>query len=95
MNEYLKNLRDAVTAMHGCACIHQTTSKVIETLDGKVVWQGDVETFDLQKHPQATKAFAWAWYNNSEPNYIAILNIPPINDPSDAVKAAIASGKFQ
>ena len=63
-------------------------------MDGKVVWQGDVETFDLQGHERATQAFAWAWQGEEEPNYIAVLNIPPINDPSDAVKAAIASGQF-
>ena len=94
MSEYIQNLKDAVTAMHGCDCSHVDTSKIIEVMDGKVIWQGDVETFDLQGHEQATQAFAWAWQKGDEPSYIAVLNTPPINDPSDAVKAAIASGQF-
>lgn len=60
MNEYIDNLKDAVTTVHGCDCSHVDTSRVIESMDGKVVWQGDVETFDLQDHKQATQAFAWA-----------------------------------
>ena len=91
---YLENLRDAVTAMHGCDCSHLETSTVIEQVEGKTIWSGKVETFDLRGHEDATQAFGWAWEEGGEPKYIAVLNVPPINDPSDAVKAAIASGQF-
>ena len=94
MSEYLQNLKEAVTAMHGCDCFHVSTSKVVEAMDGKVIWQGDVETFGLKGHESATQAFAWAWQGDGEPNYIAVLNVAPINDPSDAVRAAISSGTF-
>lgn len=94
MNEYLQNLKEAITAMHGCDCSHVSTHKVIETMNGNLIWSGDVESFNLHNHTTATQAFAWAWEQDSEPNYIAVLNIPPINDPLDAVKAVIASGRF-
>ena len=93
-SEYLKNLKDAITAMHGCDCVHISSMKVIEDYEAERVWEGDVEIFDLVSHPQATQAFAWAWEEDNEPKYIAVLNISPVNDASDAVRAAIASGQF-
>jgi hypothetical protein len=95
VSEYLDNLRDAVTAMHGCDCEHSATSRVVEMFEGRVVFSGDVETFTLSAHPQASLAFAWAFDDDGEPRYLAVLNVPPINDPSDAVRAAIASGHFK
>lgn len=95
MSQYLQNLSEAITAMHGCDCSHLSTAKVIEQVEGNIIWNGQVEIFHLSGHNQASKAFAWAWDNEGEPNYIAVLNMPPINDPSDAVKAAIASGSFK
>lgn len=95
MSEYLDNLRDAVTAMHGCDCDHSSTGRVVEMFEGRVVFDGNVETFTLSGHPQASLAFAWAFDDGGEPRYLAVLNVPPINDPSDAVRAAIASGNFR
>ncbi|MGB1259133.1 MAG: hypothetical protein ACPG6P_03755 [Akkermansiaceae bacterium] len=45
-------------------------------------------------HEKATQAFVWARQDKDEPRYTAALNTPPINDPSNAVKAAIAAGVF-
>ncbi len=95
MSEYLDNLRDAVSALHGCGCSHASTSRVIEFYDGQKVFDGDIETFTLSGHPIASEAFAWAFHNGIEPQYLAVLKAPPISDPSDAVRAAIASGQFK
>ena len=95
MGDFISSLGQAITAMHGCDCSHLETSTVIEQIEGKTIWSGKVETFDLEGHEAATQAFGWAWEENGEPKYIAVLNVPPINDPSDAVKAAIASGSFK
>lgn len=91
---YLDNLKRAVEAMHGCKGTHTGTATVHEQMDGKTVWKGNVESFDLDGHPKATKAFAWGWkYEAGEIRYLAVLNVPPINSPREAVQAAIASGK--
>lgn len=95
MSEYLQNLRDAVAALHGCDCSHSGTSRVVEFYEGRKVFDGEVETFSLEAHPEASEAFAWAFDNGSEPQYVAVLKLPPINDPSDAIRAAIASGAFK
>lgn len=94
MSEYLQNLREAVTALHGCDCLHASTSRVVEFYEGRKVFDGDIETFTLSSHPTASEAFAWAFHNGTEPQYVAVLKVPPINGPSDAVRAAIASGHF-
>lgn len=67
---------------------------MIEFYTGQKVFEGDIETFTLSGHPKAGAAFAWAFHNGTEPQYIAVLKVPQINDPSDAVRAAIASKAF-
>ncbi len=94
MSQYIQNLRDTVAALHGCDCSHSGTSRVVEFFEGQKVFDGNVETFALSGHPAASEAFAWAFQGVSEPQYVAVLNVPPINDPSDAVRAAIASGQL-
>ena len=95
MSEYLSNLSNAVTAMHGVSCSYAETVRVIESMDGKEIWKGDVEAFELVGHSKASKAYAWGYEDSDgKIQYIAILNVPPINSPREAVQAAIASGKF-
>lgn len=94
MTDYIKDLSEAVAALHGCHCSHLQTAHVHEMMDGQTVWQGEVETFDLTGHPKASKAFAWSWEDDAgEDHFVAVLNVPPINSPREAVQAAIASGK--
>lgn len=82
--------------MHGCQCAHEGTSHVHEIMDGKTVWEGDVETFTLSGHPQADKAFAWGYRDAAgEIRYLAVLNVPPIVSPREAVQAAIAGGRMR
>lgn len=95
MSEYLQNLKEAVTALHGCDCSRLDTSRVVEFWQGQKVFDGAVETFALSGHPTASEAFAWAFHNGTEPQYIAVLKVPSVNDPSDAVRAAVASGIFR
>ncbi len=81
--------------MHGCDCEHSGTSRVAEFFEGHKIFGGPIEAFALSGHPKASEAFAWAFKNHKEPEYVAVLKIPPINYPSDAVRAAIASGWFR
>lgn len=94
-SEYLENLRQAVSALHGCEASWRETSTVIEFFGNKKVFEGPIESFQLTGHPECTEAFAWAFDNGTEPQYVAVLNQGPIMTPSDAVRAAIASGAFR
>lgn len=89
-------LRTAIRAVHGCDSAHVETTKVTELWEGQLVWTGDVEVFDLVAHPLAQQAFAWSYKaDNGRIQSVAVLKVPPIETPSDAVRAAIASRKIQ
>ena len=93
MSDYLKHLTRAVTAMHG-SCSHASTVKIREEINGEIVWDGEVEIFDLKENKEAKRAFAWGYKgDDNEMQYISVLALPPIQTPRQAVQAAIASGK--
>lgn len=95
-SEYISSLSEAISQMHECKCSHFGTEKIKEEHDGKVVWEGEVEIFQLEGHADAKVAYGWGWEDDDkEIQYIGILNVPPIESAADAVKAAIASGQFK
>lgn len=95
MSEYISNLSQAIEAMHNCRCVHFGSEKVTEEHKGKEVWSGDVEIFHLEGHPDANVAYGWGWKDGSEDiQYIGVLQVPPVESPATAVKAAIASKQF-
>jgi hypothetical protein len=91
---YLRQLKDAIKRIHGCACRHVKSVPVHETFQGETVWQGDVEIFDLSNHPQTKQCFAWSHLdgdNDELTNVVTVLAIPPVTTPKDAVRAAIVA----
>ena len=70
--------------MHGCGAVHHETVHVHEVFQGKTVWEGDVEVFDLMQHPKAKRAYAWAHLDGDETNFVAVLEIPPVRDAKPA-----------
>ena len=64
---------------------------VSESFDGKSVWEGVVHVFELNGHPPARRAFAWSSLveGSTERRYFAVLNIPPITSPVEAVRATV------
>ena len=59
------------------------------------VWEGVVHVFDLTGHPTATTAYAWSSRTEGSDTrrFFAVLHLPPITSPAEAVRAAIASLK--
>jgi hypothetical protein len=58
----------------------------------ETVWEGTVHVFDLAGHPKATRAYAWSYEReDGKRRFFAVLGIPPINSPRDAVRAAIVA----
>ena len=95
MSEYIKNLMKAITAMHECRCNHFGTEHVVEVYGAEELWKGDVEIFQLEDHPVAKIAYGWGWQDgDNEIQYIGVLQKPPVESATGAVKAAIASGAF-
>ena len=66
---------------------------VVEESQGEVIWQGEVEVFSVN-HRQAKRAYAWAHVEGKDDQgkkFVAVLELPPVNSPQTAVKAAIMS----
>lgn len=90
--EYLAELKHAIRQVHGSEATHVQTVPVKEVFQGQTVWEGDVEIFNLTGHPKAKRCFAWG-YPPEGPNrrITAVLEIPPIDSPVKAVRAAIVA----
>ena len=68
---------------------------VHEVFRGKTVWQGEVEVFDLNGHPKAKRAYAWAHLDgkhDEHTQYVAVLEIPPVDSARRAVQVHIVKG---
>jgi hypothetical protein len=91
MSKRIDLLREAVEAIAKCSALHETSSPVVEMFGKKIVWEGVVESFVLTYHPKARRAYAWSFPDGKETRYIAVLELPPIESPQTAVRAAIAS----
>lgn len=78
--------------MEKCAAVHKETVHVHEAFQGQTVWKGDVEVFDLVRHPNAKHAYAWAHLdgpNNEKTRFMVILEIAPVKDAQTAVQASL------
>ena len=91
MSERIDKLKEAVETVHKCKARHIDSKRVIELFHGMIAWDGLVETFDLQGHPEAKRCYAWSFTENGELKYTSVLELPPVDSPQSAVKLAIAS----
>jgi hypothetical protein len=92
MSEVSTNeVKGAVESQHGCKGTFVQSVPVKETFDGKIVWDGVVHIFQIHGHPKATKAYAWSSPidGSDKRRFFAVLHLPPITSPVEAVRAAI------
>jgi hypothetical protein len=65
---------------------------VHETFEGKTVWKGDVEVFDLMGHPTAMRAYSWSEATTgTKRRFFAVLHAAPILSPVAAIRASIVA----
>ena len=81
MSERIDKLKEAVETMRRCKVRHFGSAPVIELFRGKVAWDGVVETFDFERHPKAQRCYAWSYIEKDEPQYVTVLEIPPVIPP--------------
>jgi hypothetical protein len=93
MTERLGNLCKTIEGEHACKAKHAGSIYVTE-MDGlRKIWQGTVEVFLLQGHPQAKICYGWSEGDGKEDKQITVLEVPPVTSPQSAVRAAIARPK--
>jgi hypothetical protein len=91
-HQYIDRLQVAIQHLHNCGAVWRETVPVHEVFQGKTIWEGDVEVFDLNGHPKAKRAYAWAHLDgkdDSQTRYVAVLEIPPVESAITAVRASI------
>ncbi len=88
----IAELRKVIRRLHGCEAAHAGTVSIKEVFQGRTVWEGKVEVFNIRGHPKATRAYAWAHAtgeNDKGKRYVAVLELPPVDSARAAVRAAI------
>src|SRR6266704_987381 len=90
---YIQELQDAIRRLHGAEARHIDSVPISESFQGKTVWEGIVEVFELRGHPEANLVYAWA-HDTENPDkprrHVTVLHKHPIKSARDAVQAAIA-----
>lgn len=88
----VRRLKRAIRDLHGLESDHFESVEVVETFQGKTVWEGKVEVFRVRGHPQAAHAYAWTYTDDDgKLHHVAVLGVPPVDTPQNAVKAAVVA----
>lgn len=82
---------EAIQATHGATAHRTGQTHVEERFDGELVWEGDVQTFTLDDHPTADRAYAFVM----DGEIVCVLHEPPVDSPIAAVRAAIMAEGLQ
>ena len=93
MSDYIAEIQAVFLKLHGCEANYVESVPVVEEFQGETIWQGDVEVFDLVGHAKAKRGYGWG-YTTTESGgrrYFTVLELPPVDSPQTAVKAAIMS----
>jgi hypothetical protein len=94
MKGYIARLRQAIRDLHHCRAHYIGTVPVTERFQGKIVWAGEVAVFSIRGHPKAKRAYAWSHASGTSDQgtrYVTVLELPPVDSPQAAVRAAIMS----
>jgi hypothetical protein len=89
---YIEELKEAIRHLYHAEPTYVETVPVKEVFQDQVVWDGEVEVFDLTDSQEASRVYAWAHDTDiaDEPRRtVTILHIPPVTSPETAVRAAI------
>jgi hypothetical protein len=89
---YIQELQDVIRRLHGVDAKHLESVPVKEVFQGRTVWDGIVEVFELRGHPKASRVYAWM-HETDDPQrhrrHVTVLHTHPVESAKDAVRAAI------
>jgi hypothetical protein len=91
VSERIDNLKILIERKEKCRATHIESAPVHEKFEGMRVWDGVVETFQIEGRSEAKRAYAWVIpaSQGNETEYKVVLGVPPVNSAQDAVKAAV------
>ncbi len=87
-----ETLIEAIRNLHGCDSVWVESVPVQEMFKGQIVWEGEVQVFDLKDHPTSKRCYVWshAVDDSEKRRFVAVLHAGPVASPQAAVRAAIA-----
>ncbi len=87
-----ETLVEAILDLHGCKAMWIESVPVKETFQGKTVWEGIVQVFNLFGHPPASRCYAWSHETeDGKRKFFAVLHQASVDSPQAAVRAAIVA----
>jgi hypothetical protein len=92
IDSYIEELRDVIRKLHKAEPTHVESVPVKESFQGKTVWEGVVEVFDLHGHPTAPRVYAWSHDTDDREKprqHVTVLHVHPVVSPFSAVRASI------
>ncbi len=90
--QYKRELQAAIETKAACSAQYLQTQPLTFAVDGRVRWKGKVEIYQLKNHPQAKLAFGWGYKSKGgKIAYVTVMGIPPLDSPTAAVRAFVAS----
>ena len=88
----MKEVRLAVERLHECKARRLKSVPQKEIFQGKTVWDGVVEVFELSGHAQAKRCYAWGHWEDEagkQTRIVTVLGVPPVDSPLAAVRPAV------
>ena len=82
---------DGVKAMLDAAGLAYLVWIQPQCSQGRKIWDGEVEVFDVPEFSDADQVFAWDFDDDSGQQQVTVAQIPPATTPENAVKAYIVS----
>jgi hypothetical protein len=90
-SDYISELQKVIRKLHGVESTHVQSVPVKEEFQGKTVWEGVVEVFELIGHPKTSRLYAWSHDTDGpKKRHVTVLHLAPIDSPEAAVRASIA-----
>jgi hypothetical protein len=86
----LPALQSAILERCGCESTWVESVPVRDVHEGLVVWDGEVQVFDIAGHPKTTRVYAWSLESTgTRRRFQVMLGIPPVDDAFTAVRVAM------
>ena len=87
---HIEELQGVIRHLHGVESRHVESVPVKEAFQGRTVWEGIVEVFELHGHPKAPRAYAWSHdADGPKKRHVTVLHVAPVTSAVEAVRAAI------
>jgi hypothetical protein len=84
--EYIERIKQGIFHLRKSNAQHVGSVPVAEVFQGRTIWKGEVEVFDLSGHPKVKRSYA---RTHGEPEeFMTSLELPPVTDAQSAVKLA-------